>query len=405
MRNERRSFWVAGLLGLAAVSVCQTGQGADFQGSLLERIRTSRAQSNANAPSGTSSFSSRRLQMTPLGAPKNGTTTVQPQRVMNFGPSEIITDAEKSLKKQLDPNAGHTLGKRKKKPAGTSNAGTGLSVGSKFDPSASLSRAGIDPNAGHTLGKRKKKTPLPSGGNTTPNPPPGGTGQTNPAPQMPAPQFPDPQNPAPTGGGSFPWMDIAGAVIPYVVNRSPVYETPVYDQSYVPATAETIVTEPAETVATEPAVVVTEPATVVNEPATVVEQTPTASGVELILEDIRRIAPATIVAGPAYEVEFRNQSLQPAGPFRVMIAVGLGKESAKKSPVVMEFPGLEAGDVGRATLRLPIAVMKLSPAEGKEAKPFSHLFVSVDSSNTVKEIDESNNDAVIERTALEPASE
>lgn len=388
MRIEHRKFRISGLVTLAALSLCQIGQGADFQGSFLERIRNSRTKSDVNNSSGATSLTSRRAQVTPLGTPKVGTTPVQPQRVMNFGPADIIEDVDKSLKKQLDPNAGHTLGMRKKKPGSSTSAGTGLSVGGKFDPNASSSRAGIDPNAGHTLGMRKKKVPSPTGTNT-PAPPNGGSGQ---APQNPAPQTPDPQNPAPTGGVGFPWPELVGQIVPYVVQQTPIYESPVYVESapQVIQSAPQVIEE----------VVVSEPATDLE------EQTKPAVGVDLVLEDIKLAAPATILAGPAYEVTFRNQSLQRVGAFRAMLAVGLDDKPGKDAPkVTMEIAGLEAGEVGKVTLRLPIAVMKMASADKDEATIFSHLFVAIDSTNVLRELDESNNHAVVERVALESGAE
>ena len=61
---------------------------------------------------------------------------------------------------------------------------------------------------------------------------------------------------------------------------------------------------------------------------------------------------------------------------------------------------LAAGEVKEVTLRLPQKALKL-PAPNGKTFAFSHLFVAVDLMNTVAETDETNNTAVVERTALE----
>jgi hypothetical protein len=127
----------------------------------------------------------------------------------------------------------------------------------------------------------------------------------------------------------------------------------------------------------------------------------TDSNVDLVLEDVQLAAPATLVAGPAFTVKFRNQGTQAAGKFQVGIFAGLTEKLVSDSPkAVVEVKSLAAGDVQTVTLRLPQKALKLTGADNKPTA-FTHLFVAVDLTNAVAETDETNNTAVIERAALE----
>ena len=90
-------------------------------------------------------------------------------------------------------------------------------------------------------------------------------------------------------------------------------------------------------------------------------ETPIAAGVDLVLEDITLAAPATVLAGPAYQVQFRNQGVTDAGDFAVRIVAtreGLPMDQAVQAIVVV--PGLAAGQSATATLRLPKSAMQMA---------------------------------------------
>ena len=55
--------------------------------------------------------------------------------------------------------------------------------------------------------------------------------------------------------------------------------------------------------------------------------TAAATGIDLVLEDVTLASPATLVAGPAYTVKFRNQGTRPAGKFQVAIIAGFNEKS------------------------------------------------------------------------------
>lgn len=128
---------------------------------------------------------------------------------------------------------------------------------------------------------------------------------------------------------------------------------------------------------------------------------PIASGADLALEDVRLVAPATMIAGPAYAVTFRNQGTVAANNFQLAMLVGLDGKLADNAPrAVIQIGTLAAGEAKEVTLRLPQSAMKLAGADGK-LTAFTQLFVAVDLMNTVAETDETNNTAVVDRAALE----
>ncbi len=127
---------------------------------------------------------------------------------------------------------------------------------------------------------------------------------------------------------------------------------------------------------------------------------PVTSGADLVLEDIQLAAPATLVAGPAYTVKFRNQGTDPASKFQVAVLAGIDDKVTADAPRgVVEVKSLAPGQSGEVTLRLPQTALKMNGADGRSI-PFTHLFVVVDLTNTIAETDESNNSAILERVSL-----
>jgi len=115
--------------------------------------------------------------------------------------------------------------------------------------------------------------------------------------------------------------------------------------------------------------------------------------VDLVLEDLKLTAQATPVAGPAYAVRFRNQGTLPAGKFAVLVAVSVDGELTQDAPrAAIEMPALGPGESREVILRLPATAMKPNAA----GQSFQHLVVMVDPLDTVQELDESNNTAVVD---------
>jgi hypothetical protein len=127
-------------------------------------------------------------------------------------------------------------------------------------------------------------------------------------------------------------------------------------------------------------------------------------GVDLVLEDVKYVEPATQFVGPAYRVKFRNQGLAAAGKFRVMLLASFGDRLTQNSPnAVVDVASLGSGQATEVTVRMPRAAMNLTAANG-QLTPFTHLSVVLDVDNAVNESDETNNDATIARSELEKAS-
>jgi hypothetical protein len=132
---------------------------------------------------------------------------------------------------------------------------------------------------------------------------------------------------------------------------------------------------------------------------------PVVDGADLVLENIELAAPATLVAGPAYRVKFRNQGTAAAGKFEVAVVAGLdGQLTADAPRAVVDVNSLAAGQSGEVTLRLPQSALKMPGAVDGKPAVFTHLFVAVDLMNTVAETDETNNTAVVERAAVDGAA-
>ncbi len=154
-----------------------------------------------------------------------------------------------------------------------------------------------------------------------------------------------------------------------------------------------------------PVIINSAPPVVVNDvvPASATVDYGTAL-VDLVLEDVQYVEPATMLVGPAYRVKFRNQGLSAVGKFRVALVAGLDGQASEQSPkVLVEVAGLASGESSEVTVRLPVTAMKLAGTDGK-ATIFTHLLVAADFDNSVVESDKTNNVAIIERTMLEVAA-
>jgi len=128
--------------------------------------------------------------------------------------------------------------------------------------------------------------------------------------------------------------------------------------------------------------------------------------VDLVLEDVQFVEPATMLVGPAYRIKFRNQSRQSVGEFSVAIFAGVDGKIAENAPrAIADVSGMLGGEVSEVTLRLPATAMKLASAHTPKRAGFSHLFVAIDATDVIPELDEANNVAVIERSALETAAQ
>jgi len=113
----------------------------------------------------------------------------------------------------------------------------------------------------------------------------------------------------------------------------------------------------------------------------------TDSSVDLVVEDVQMVQPATTVAGPAYRVTFRNQGLQAAGAFRVGIFASVDGQVSDEAESAVEVPGLAGGATSEVTLRMPLSASS------------EQLTVVVDADEVVAETDKDNNAAEFETEA------
>ncbi len=189
-----------------------------------------------------------------------------------------------------------------------------------------------------------------------------------------------------SGGGTVP-------IITGRINNGPINQFPsgqVITSSSVPVVG-----------MGDPTVGSTGPIPATNSIVTTTAKPVIASAADLVLEDIQLASPATLVAGPAYTVKFRNQGTDAAARFQVGVLAGIDDKLSADAPRgVVEVKSLAAGQSGEVTLRLPQAALKMDGADGRST-PFTRLFVAVDLMNTVAETDKANNTAVVERAGLE----
>lgn len=177
--------------------------------------------------------------------------------------------------------------------------------------------------------------------------------------------------------------------------------TPVYvDAPVAVSESQPPVTQP---LATQPAT--PEPANVTPTDATVSAPVPDATiplNVDLVLEEVQLVEAATVSAGPAYRVKFRNQGTQAAGRFRVGAFAEHDNKLSDDSPqIVTEVASLAAGEASEVTLRLPVTAMRLISTSAAGANAFDQLLVIIDLDDSIVESEKSNNVVNIERTELE----
>ena len=125
--------------------------------------------------------------------------------------------------------------------------------------------------------------------------------------------------------------------------------------------------------------------------------------VDLALEDLQLAARATTIAGPAYRLRFRNQGTAAAGAFHIVLLAGVGTQPASDAPrAVVQAPEIGAGESLEIVLRLPASAMQMVGANGQRIA-MTHVFVALDFTDAIAELDELNNLAIVEAGALETA--
>ena len=127
-----------------------------------------------------------------------------------------------------------------------------------------------------------------------------------------------------------------------------------------------------------------------------------AGNVDLVLEDVKLVAPATDTTGPAYRIKLRNQGSRAAGKFRIGAFAERDDKLSDDTPhVVNEVAGLPGGKVSEVVMRLPLAAVRNLSTVAAEQMGFDHLLVIVDLDDAIVESEKSNNVADIKRVELE----
>ena len=208
-------------------------------------------------------------------------------------------------------------------------------------------------------------------------------------------------------GHGFPWWAFVTPAFGYPgynngYGQSGVYQQPVYNNAPVyndaPVVDQAPVT-PANYTAPVPAPAAAQPtgAQPVNQKSD--------GYIDLVLEDVEFLEPATITVGPLYLVKVRNQGTARTDKFRIGAFAQLEGELSDDAPrATTEVTSLGAGETASVTLRLPATAMKLISTLSAKAAAFNQLLVVVDLDDAVTEIEKSNNVANLDRAALEAAA-
>jgi hypothetical protein len=138
-------------------------------------------------------------------------------------------------------------------------------------------------------------------------------------------------------------------------------------------------------------------------PAEALETFADVLNADLLLEDLQLVANATAIAGPAYRVQFRNQGSTPAADFYVVVLAGVTATPTEDAPrAVLHVASVAPGEAVEAIVRLPASAMRMTDVSGAR-REMTHLFVSLDFTDSIAEVDETNNLAVVEAQALTTA--
>ncbi len=122
---------------------------------------------------------------------------------------------------------------------------------------------------------------------------------------------------------------------------------------------------------------------------------------DLVLEDLQLSAAATIVAGPAYVLRFRNQGSAVAQGFHVALLAGVNGQVTADAPRAMGYlSSVDPGQTVVINLRLPVSATQIRGVDGSLV-PMTDVFVSLDFADVVEELDENNNLAIVQAKALQ----
>lgn len=124
--------------------------------------------------------------------------------------------------------------------------------------------------------------------------------------------------------------------------------------------------------------------------------------VDLVIENIRLVAPSTMLVGPAYNIQVRNQGSEFAAKFHIALFASVGGVVNDQCPnAMLEVRDLAPGAAIEYTIRLPLtAEMMLDPMT-QQPRPFTHIASVVDFFRMQPEADENNNTALLPREVVD----
>lgn len=124
--------------------------------------------------------------------------------------------------------------------------------------------------------------------------------------------------------------------------------------------------------------------------------------VDLVIENIRFAAPSTMLVGPAYHVQVRNQGSEFAPKFQIALFASVGGVVNDECPkAILEVRDLAPGAAIEYTIRLPLTAEVMLDPMTQQPRPFTHIASVVDFFRIQPESDESNNTALLPREVVD----
>lgn len=124
--------------------------------------------------------------------------------------------------------------------------------------------------------------------------------------------------------------------------------------------------------------------------------------VDLVIENIRFAEPSTMLVGPAYHVQVRNQGSEFAPRFHIALFASVGGVVNDQCPkAFLEVRDLAPGAAIEYTIRLPLTAEGMLDPATQQPRPFTHLASVVDFFRIQPEIEEDNNTALLPREVVD----
>jgi hypothetical protein len=130
--------------------------------------------------------------------------------------------------------------------------------------------------------------------------------------------------------------------------------------------------------------------------------------VDVELVDVRQIDAGDVQQqlGPAYRVTFHNNSaVDINSAFSVGAMASTSRRLSKEFPMAtVQVPGIKAGATMAVDIRLPLDAQRMGVNYMGQNVPFAYLYVVVDSSNQLNDVNRNNNSTFQGRVDIPMAS-